>query len=287
MTQPKPGFVRQLRRRLKPVYTSGRHLVARTLFAYGADELTRAIRALSIESGDTLLVHSRFPRGGGFQGTPSDVIDCLLSVLGERGNLLMMSIPYRGSSQQYVEGDPLFDVRRTPSAVGVISEVFRRRDDVVRSLSPLHPVLAHGPLAAWLVADHDKSPFSCGKGTPFDRFLRLDGKFLFLDAPYSSLTFMHFVEDTFRPELPVPLYDAQPASVRVKDELGRESRVRQWFFSHEARARRNFVTIERALELDGSLLATRVGNTRLLSVRARAVVDCAARLVAEGPGFYK
>jgi aminoglycoside 3-N-acetyltransferase len=279
-------LAKQIKQRLKPVYLSGQRFVAQTLFTYSPEALEAAIRSLGIGAGDNLLVHSGFRRVSGFTGTPGDVIERLMRVVGHDGNLLMMSIPYRGASQRYAEGDPLFDVLRTPSAIGLISEVFRRRADVLRSLNPLHPILACGPLAAWLIADHEKSPYSCGKGSPFGRFLRHDGKFLFYDAPYSSLTFMHYIEDLFRERLPVALYDPEAVALRVRDASGRELRVRQFFFSREARARRNFTTIEQALLRDGRLQTARIGNTRLLSVSARSVVECASRLTEQGTGFY-
>jgi aminoglycoside 3-N-acetyltransferase len=287
MNEPHPSLVRQVKQRLKPLYVRGQRALARTMFGYTTDALESAIRSLGIATGDCLLVHSGFRRSSGFRGTPSDVINCLTNIVGPTGHVLMMSIPYRGSSQAYAAHDPLFDVRRTPSAVGVISEVFRRRDDVVRSLSPLHPVVAWGPLAAWLTADHEKFAYSCGKGSPFERFLNHDGTFLFYDAPYGSLTFMHYVEDRFRDRLPVELYDPEPMMLRVKDASGRDHQVRQFVFSKAARERRNFAPIEQRLRQEGRIRTTRVGNTHLLRVKARDVVDCADRLVREGTGFYR
>jgi aminoglycoside 3-N-acetyltransferase len=269
----------RVKRRLVPIVSA--------LFAYTPEALEKAIRALGVNEGDTLLVHSGFRRTSGFSGSPNDVIDCLLRTVGTRGNLLMMSMPYRGASQRYAASNPVFDVLRSPSAVGLISEVFRRRDGVLRSLNPLHPVLATGPLAAWLVADHDKTAWSCGKGSPFDRFQKLNGKFLFLDAPYRSLTFMHFVEDALQEHLPVRLYDETPAVVRVRNAAGEERQVRQFFFSQEARDRRDFRPIEERLTRDGRLKTARIGNSRLIKVDARDVVDCARALVADGTGFFR
>ena len=279
-------MIPQLKQRVKPLYRRGQRLVARTFFAYSPARLETALATIGIEPGDAVMVHSGFRATSGFTGTPADVIDAMLRALGPEGHLLMMSIPYRGSSQRYAESDPLFDVRRTPSAVGLISEIFRRRAGVVRSLSPLHPVLAHGPLAAWLVADHDTALRSCGKGTPFERFLSINGQLLFFDAPYSSMTFAHYIEDLCRDRLPLALYDPAPRTIRVRDETGGERAVRQLVFSAEARQRRHFGPIEASLRRDGKLRACRVGNTRLLCVAAQDVVSCAVRLVDEGPGFY-
>jgi aminoglycoside 3-N-acetyltransferase len=287
MAEVDTSWAKRFKQRMKPLYFGGQRAVARALFAYSPDGLESAVRALGVGAGDALLVHSGYRRTSGFSGTPADVTECLLKILGAEGHLLMMSIPYRGSSQRYAEGNPLFDVKRTPSSVGMISEVFRRRDDVARSLSPLHPIVAHGPLAKWLTLDHEKTVYSCGKGSPFERFLQLGGKFLFFDAPYTSLTFMHYVEDQFRERLPVPLYDREPVLLRVRDAGGEEFTVRQYVFSQEARARRNFATIEADLRRRGALRSGRIGNSRLLSVVARDVLESAARLVEQGPGFYK
>ena len=283
---PGASVAQQLKQRLKPLYFGGQGLLARAFFAYSPAALEDALRALGIQAGDSLLVHSGFHRASGFRGTPSDVVESLLNVVGKDGHLLMMSIPYGGSSQKYAETDPLFDPARTPSAVGLISEVFRRRSGVRRSLNPLHPVLAYGPLADWLVGDHEKCAHSCGKGSPFERFLQLRGKFLFYDASFRSLTFMHYVEDLFQDKSPVALYHSTPAVVRVKDPAGRELKVRQFFFSEASRKRRNFAPVERALRSQGQLRSARLGNTRLLTVSAQDVVRCTQSLIEQGQGLY-
>lgn len=285
--KPRSLLPQHLKQHLKPLYVGARHFIARTVFAYSPEKLESAVRGLGIGAGDAVFLHSGFRRTSGFTGSPGDVIDCLRRIVGPDGHLLMMSIPVRGPIRRYFENDPLFDVAKTPSAVGLISEVFRRRDDVHRSLNPIHPVLACGPLAAWLVADHEKSQYSCGKGSPFERFLSLNGRFLFLDAPFRSLTFMHYVEDHLRSRLPLELYDATTVAMRVKDRSGRDLTVRNYFFSEAARDRRDFAPVERALQQEQSLQRARIGNTRLLCVSARSVLDCAGRLLDEGTGFYK
>jgi aminoglycoside 3-N-acetyltransferase len=275
-----------LKQRIKPFYRRGQRLVARALFAYTPAQLEAALATLGIEPGDAVMVHSGFRPTSGFVGSPGDAIDAMLRAVGPEGHLLMMSIPYRGSSQRYAESAPLFDVRRTPSAVGLISEMFRRRAGVTRSLSPLHPVLVHGPLSAWLAADHDTALRSCGQGTPFERFLSLKGKLVFFDAPYASMTFFHYVEDLCRDRLPLELYEAAPMAIRVRDDAGQEREVRHLVFSLAARTRRHVAPIEAALRRTGALRVERVGNTRLQCVAAEDVVRCALQLVDEGSGFY-
>lgn len=277
----------RLKQRLKPVYFSGRRAVTQALFAYDASALRAALTELGICVGDTVLVHSGFQRDSGYTGTVGEIVDALIEQVGEDGNIVMMSMPYSGSSERYVASSPVFDVARTPTALGMIAETFRRRTGVLRSVNPLHPITARGPLAPWLTGDHDQSAYSCGRGSPFERFLSLDGKLLFYDASYSSMTFMHYVEDHFRARLPVALYDDEPVALTIREPDGGERQLRQYFFSRDARERRHFAPVEQALRESGALRETAVGRSTLLCVDAGAVVAAAGALLDAGSGFYR
>ncbi len=110
---------------------------------------------------------------------------------------------------------------------------------------------------------------------------------VFHDAPYASMTFMHYVEDRCRARLPVDLYLPEPVGVRLRDGSGRERLVRHRVFAPEARARRRFEAIEQALVAAAELRDRAVGGTRLRAVRARAVLARAEGLLAAGQGFYR
>ena len=78
--------------------------------------------------------------------------------------------------------------------MGLVSEYFRRRPDVVRSLHPTHPILVHGPDAEAIVAAHPACLYPCGPDTPFDRLLALDGKVVFFNVEFAVFTFFHYLE---------------------------------------------------------------------------------------------
>jgi len=60
-----------------------------------------------------------------------------------------------------------FDIRRTPSEVGLVAEVFRRIPGVSRSLHPTCSVCAFGPLAKELTANHHLSRTGLSPDGPF------------------------------------------------------------------------------------------------------------------------
>ena len=57
----------------------------------------------------------------------------------------MVSMPYTRSTAAYLQAGVPFDVRQTMSAMGVITEMFRRKPGVVRSRQSGAPHLSPGP----------------------------------------------------------------------------------------------------------------------------------------------
>ena len=153
------------KRALKAAYCKVKGQAVHLLASYTPAHLEAKFRSLGIVRDNAVLMHSTFSQFNGFQGNPRQVIDCLLNVLGPNGHLFMMSMAYTSSSYHYLKMAKPFDVRNTVSRMGIISEIFRRRPGVLRSANPLHPVLALGPRANWVIAGHDQVPYSCGRGS--------------------------------------------------------------------------------------------------------------------------
>src|SRR6187397_2514871 len=71
--------------------------------SYDAPRLVARLRALGIKSGDTVLLHSGFDELYGFQGSIAALANAFLEAIGPAGNLLMVSLPYRSSSLDYLK----------------------------------------------------------------------------------------------------------------------------------------------------------------------------------------
>ena len=111
---------------------------------------------LDVVPGDTILMHSALTAVGPIEGGADALIDAILEALGSDGTLVMSSLT--GWSAP-------FDPDKTPSGVGYLSEVFRKRPGVLRSLHPVHSVIAFGKNAAYITADHDICETGCGEGS--------------------------------------------------------------------------------------------------------------------------
>ena len=279
-------FTKSQKHKIKGKYLRINRLITDRLFSYNSEKLKRAFRELGIERGDTILVHSSFNFFNGFQGNPQDVIYCLINLLGENGNLLMVSLPYESSSYEYLRKGPVFDVRSTPSKMGILSEIFRRKEGVFRSLHPTHPLLAFGKDAAWIVEGHHKCLYPCGKDTPFDKFRSRNGKVLFFDVPFGTFTFIHYIEDEIKDMLPFQLYRNEPMTARVLGYNGDEFIVKTFTFGDFAVKNRNPSVLEDFLLKKKMLKKVRIGKTKLMLVSAEDAVECAWKMTEQNLYFY-
>ena len=129
------------RKRLAPVFHWLRNVQYRRTLA----ELTRRLPA----DFEILMVHSSFdaflPM---YKGGAKELVGALVELCGPERTLVMPSFVMGGRTYDaaaYFRSKP-FDVRITPSEMGLVAEIFRRTPDVVRSLHPTCAVCALGPL---------------------------------------------------------------------------------------------------------------------------------------------
>lgn len=260
---------------------------ARTVWAYGAEQLLAHLRALGVTPGRTLIVHSSWRAHNGFKGKPADVVRVFKEAVGPDGLLVMTSMPYHNmsSAQWLAKGKPM-NVARSPSMMGLVSEVFRRSEGVERSLSPTHPLLAWGRDAAAFIAGHELTDRPFGPASPFARLLERDALILGFDAPFATFTFTHFVEDRLAGTLPVPLYEPEALSGTVIDRAGVSHVFPVRVLAAQANSLRREFRLENALRSQGLLRDGKVGNTRTVAISALALCEGAEALVAGGTHFF-
>jgi aminoglycoside 3-N-acetyltransferase len=268
------------KRAIKSTLAQAKLRAVRALRSYNGRQLQDRLRAIGIAETDTLLVHSNFKPDSGFTGTPADLANAFVEAVGQKGNLLMVSIPFRGSAYDHLALGKVFDARKTLSMMGLVTEMFRRRTGTLRSLHPTHPVLACGRDAEWLVADHDTCLFPCGPGSPFEKFRKLNGKILFFDVGFGAITFFHYVEDLLKAQLPFPVYADRLFDVKVVDAQAEKRTVATYAFNKDIP--RDPDRLEAEMSRQGRIRKGRIGNSRFLLVDAEDVLSCMSAMVAAG-----
>jgi aminoglycoside 3-N-acetyltransferase len=131
------------------------------------------LKRLGVKAGDVVFVHSSWENLNSGLLSASEVIKILLNHVGEEGTLAMPAIP----NIPQVAGAK-FNVRRTPSAAGMLTEVFRRYPNVKRSINLNHSVCALGPSAEYLIKDHHFSETSWDENSPYYRLGELENAWI-------------------------------------------------------------------------------------------------------------
>jgi len=259
----------------------------RALWGFGPADVTRACRDLGVKPGDIAMVHSGVVAASAYTGTIPQLVDAFIEAVGPNGGIAMQTMPYFGMrSADYLDSSKPFDVRRSVSMMGMISEVFRRRPDVGRSLHPTHPTAYWGSRGHWLVEKQlaELAPF--GPDSPFGRLLKAKGKVIMFSAGVETMTFVCHLEHLFQDTLPVPLYEPDPKTGVVIDYDGHQHRIETLVLSRESSRTRNIARLESVLLRSGSLRSQRIGRTRLLVGDACAMHDAVASLISRGGDFH-
>jgi aminoglycoside N3'-acetyltransferase len=120
------------------------------------EEFKENLRRFGFFPGATIYVHTSMDkisrRVPGI--TPTRLMELLKELVGKEGTLMVPTFPFDGLQYHYIQSVRVFNVQRTPSLVGLFTEVFRRSEGVVRSRHPTHPIAAWGRHSRELVAEH-------------------------------------------------------------------------------------------------------------------------------------
>jgi len=159
-----------------------------------------------------------------YTGNLSKLLSMIISYCHKNDITLAMPTFFLGSNFQakeyYESGKNTFDVSKTMSEMGMLSEIFRRTPNAVRSIHPTHSVCALGPLAVQLTEKHHISDTTCGAGTPFWEMIKYKTIILGIGAKaHHSLTQIHSVEDIMKENYPIPLFTGY-VPVKCIDEFG-------------------------------------------------------------------
>jgi len=151
------------------------------------EKLVEGFRALGVEEGDTLLVHSSYKSFGEVEGGPQTVIQALEAVLGAEGTLIMPTFNF-----DFNKGVP-WDVRTTPSKMGVLTELVRKDPRAKRVFHPFYSFAILGKHAESLGSLRYKSSYE--RNSVFGKLRDLDGKIMVIGLSYTnSMTFFHHIE---------------------------------------------------------------------------------------------
>ncbi len=248
------------------------------------DDVAGALREVGVVEGDAAMFHSSLSSMGTVVGGPDAVIDGFLDAVGPTGTVAVPTLCNWAPDEQHLVFER-WDPATSPSYVGAITEVFRKRPEAVRSDNATHSVAAIGARAGELTANHGasglrKGPFgprAFAAESPWEKLRQWDAAYCFIGVTFWVNTMVHYVE-----------------SVLVERAVGRapedrrddlEARVAGWMepgvwptFRIEDR-----VIIEEMLAQMGIERQTRLGSATLRCARAKPMIDEWIRIAETDP----
>ncbi|MCF7945121.1 MAG: AAC(3) family N-acetyltransferase [Spirochaetia bacterium] len=158
------------------------------------EKLVNEWEKAGIQQGDVILLHSSLKRTltrysiNGIKLTPEDILESFLVAIGPLGTILLPLFNF-----DYTKGIP-FDIRHTPSKMGVLTEVGRLHPSAVRTGHPIYSFAVIGNASSKFKNVNNYSGY--GSDSPFSLLRLMNGKIAVLDLQdQNSMTFYHHVEE--------------------------------------------------------------------------------------------
>ncbi len=250
----------------------------------GREDITRGLREIGLGTGDVALVHSSLSSMGYVEGGAGAVIDAFLEVLDPaQGTLVVPTLCQKDVGRRF----ETWDIRRSPSDVGAITEAGRLHPDAIRSDHPTHSVAAIGRQAAEITTGHATAhgrpspwgPAAFGFGSPWQWLYDHDAHYLFLGVTTSCNTIGHFAQAEFVRSVLARV--AGDAHAELEEQVQGWQKPGVW-------PAFGFAICEEWLRAKGAMRYAQIGAATLRATRARVNVDTILeKLNAEPEGFLK
>lgn len=163
---------------------------------FNTQQLIDVMKKCGMKEGSNVFIHSSWGEFYKYTGTSTEFIEAILETIGPKGTIGMPAFP----KNKY----ELFDVRKTPSYAGYLTEVFRNYPGVKRSLNSQHSVCAIGPMSGYLLNEHHLSETCWDKKSPYYRMAQINSIvfMLGLEAVNIMPTIWHCTESILKDEFP-------------------------------------------------------------------------------------
>ena len=156
---------------------------------YTKHDLMQNLSNIGVDPKGTLMVHLSYKAIGDVEGRGDTVLDALSEYMKD-GLLVLASHTWNITSV-----NPVMDVLYTPTCVGKLTEMFRHRPGVHRSLHPTHSLAALGKDAAEFVSGEEHINTPCGKGGAYYKLWERDAQILLIGVNFTCNTFIHGLEE--------------------------------------------------------------------------------------------
>lgn len=239
--------------------------------------LIRQLEEAGIDPLGTVLMHSSMKSIGQVEGGADTVLDALAEYMKE-GLLVLPTHTW-----SYINAEnPRYYVESSPSCIGILPELFRKRPGVIRSWHPTHSVAALGRDAATFAAGAERFDTPCHRESPWGRLLDRKAAILLVGVDLRRNTFIHGIEEWM--DIPGRLTDGHellytvPASGVEIPVPSRRHCGLSWS--------QHFWKVEGPLEKQGAIHKAKLGEAVMRVCDTVRMTDILSDMLRENPHLF-
>lgn len=154
------------------------------------DTLLEQLHHMGINQHGVVLIHSSMKSLGEVEGGADTVLNVLEEYMKD-GLLVLPTHTWANINTS----NPTFYVEESPSCIGILPEIFRKRPGVIRSWHPTHSVAALGKDAEIFTAGDERFDTPCARGSAWGKLLDQQATILLVGVDFRRNTFIHGVEE--------------------------------------------------------------------------------------------
>lgn len=267
---------------------------------YNKQQLKDQLESMGLKGDETILIHSSMKAIGAVDGGADTVLDAWMEYFKD-GLLLLPTHTWKTVNAD----NPVYNPYTTPSCVGLLTNMFMKRDGVIRSLHPTHSMSGYGKNAAEYLAGEEYNNTPCTPGGCYDRLKEVGGKVLLVGVGHERNTYIHSVEEVLNVpnrlsdmpmELVIELQEESNNSGKLppynRDEgwkkhtdnkLCRKVYVRKHYNAQQPHISEDFVKLNQIFLDSGVVRKVKFGDADSLLCDAKGMFNIVRHVIAPDP----
>lgn len=247
---------------------------------YTEKELREHLQDMGLKGEETILIHSSMKAIGEVENGAETVLDAWMNFF-KNGLLLLPTHTWKTVNQE----QPIFDPKNSPSCVGILTNLFMKRQGVVRSLHPTHSVAAFGNDATNYVKGEEEATTPCMPYGVYDRLRDKNGKILLIGVGHERNTFIHSIEEVLN--VPNRLSDnPMKLTIVMPDGTARESYMRKHFNADQPHISEDFVKLTDAYYEFGVAKKVRFGDANCILCDCNGLFEVTKKVLKKDPQWF-
>lgn len=234
---------------------------------YQYNDILSDLKKLGITEKDTLMVHSSMKAVGRCVGGADTVVDALMDAVCE-GLLVLPTHTWATMTEEHT----IYDREKEPACVGIIPNVFRKRERVYRSLHPTHSVAAWGKDAEKFIEGEENHTTPCSRSGCYGKIYGCRGKIMLLGCGLNRNTYMHGIEEWFGIRERLTEYTL-PLQVVMPDRTLKLCQMHKHFKPNGVSISEHYEKLKNPLIEQGILKMGNIGDAQVLIMDAVKTAD--------------